>query len=943
MMKKIDTAAADRIIVGRLEPHIYAFSTRDAPNALKVGDTYRSVFTRLKEWKKFYSDLNLEFEHSAKLDDDRIFRDFSVHQYLVKNNRVRLEPDEINNNFKSREFFKDASPDDLDRAIKAIKESALNNDGTYKFYSNDLLPESFTYERNSVEYLPRPNQERTVENFGEAIRKGHTNLLMYAVMRFGKSFTAMCCAIHEELNSKIVVILSAKADVQDEWKKTVETHRKFTEFDFLNKDDLEENNSIITEKIAAGRRVVVFLTFQDLHGEDLKKRHEELFSEQLDLLIIDETHFGARAEEYGKVLRHVGLNSKQAAKERHYIDENHSVNSQALKAFNARISLHLSGTPYRILMGDEFSEEQIIACYQFVDIVEDQKQYDRENHSNEDYKEWENPYYGFPEMVRFAFHPNKSSRERMNQLRNSGATYAFSELFRPKSIIKTRSNEHRQFKYEKEILELFQAIDGKEPDKNLLSFLDYDKIQDGNLCRHIVCVLPFRASCDALESLIHDNANKFIHLKNFKIINISGVENERLYPNVQSVKSVIAKCEQEDRKTITLTVNRMLTGSTVKEWDTMLYFKDTASPQEYDQAIFRLQNQYIKTYKDGSEVVKLNMKPQTLLVDFDPNRLFHLQVQKSLFYNVNNEDRGNDELEKRINKELEISPVVSININGDKLVKITPTNIIDAVRNYSQNKSILEEANDVPFDKELFENNELRTLIESIRPIDSKKGLKIEPAEGEGLDIDTSEPASDGYSKEKEPISTKFKHAEDDLKIIEKKLAAYRLRILFYSFLTDSVVDSMTKLIESIDLNESNKRILKNVGLYKNDLVRMKQASSQFILNQFEYKIKNINDLGRDKELTPVDRASRAMRKFARVSDSEIVMPAKVANDLIGFIPESNLDDNSIILDLSSKQGELAMAIYKRFGKLYPKLMNNVYSVTTSSLAYELTKKYINL
>jgi len=33
----------------------------------------------------------------------------------------------------------------------------------------------------------------------------------------------------------------------------------------------------------------------------------------------------------------------------------------------------------------------------------------------------------------------------------------------------------------------------------------------------------------------------------------------------------------------------MLTGSTVPQWDTMFYFKDTASPQEYDQAIFRLQ------------------------------------------------------------------------------------------------------------------------------------------------------------------------------------------------------------------------------------------------------------------------------------------------------------------------------------------------------------------
>ena len=31
----------------------------------------------------------------------------------------------------------------------------------------------------------------------------------------------------------------------------------------------------------------------------------------------------------------------------------------------------------------------------------------------------------------------------------------------------------------------------------------------------------------------------------------------------------------------------MLTGSTVPQWDTMLYLKGTASPQEYDQAIFR--------------------------------------------------------------------------------------------------------------------------------------------------------------------------------------------------------------------------------------------------------------------------------------------------------------------------------------------------------------------
>src|SRR5690606_32421795 len=128
------------------------------------------------------------------------------------------------------------------------------------------------------------------------------------------------------------------------------------------------------------------------------------------------------------------------------------------------------------------------------------------------------------------------------------------------------------------------------------------------MCRHIVCVLPYRASCDAFESLI--KSNEFKNLSSYEVINISGVENENVFKDTQSVKSKIEKCESENKKTITLTVNRMLTGSTVPQWDTMLYLKDTASPQEYDQAIFRLQSQFIKTYKEpNGDSVKYNMKP----------------------------------------------------------------------------------------------------------------------------------------------------------------------------------------------------------------------------------------------------------------------------------------------------------------------------------------------
>ncbi len=45
-MKEIETL--DEWIIGRVEPHIYAFSTDRIPGYLKVGDTCRPVKTRLK-------------------------------------------------------------------------------------------------------------------------------------------------------------------------------------------------------------------------------------------------------------------------------------------------------------------------------------------------------------------------------------------------------------------------------------------------------------------------------------------------------------------------------------------------------------------------------------------------------------------------------------------------------------------------------------------------------------------------------------------------------------------------------------------------------------------------------------------------------------------------------------------------------------------------------
>ena len=86
----MDYSLLDEIIIGRVEPHIYAFSTNTIPNYLKVGDTYRPVVVRLKEWEAHYPALKKEFEAIAKIDDV-YFRDFAVHRFLeTEKNRIRL-------------------------------------------------------------------------------------------------------------------------------------------------------------------------------------------------------------------------------------------------------------------------------------------------------------------------------------------------------------------------------------------------------------------------------------------------------------------------------------------------------------------------------------------------------------------------------------------------------------------------------------------------------------------------------------------------------------------------------------------------------------------------------------------------------------------------------------------------------------------------------------
>lgn len=942
-MMKEGLEIIDDKIYGRVKPSIYAFKTNTVPNFLKVGDTYRPVRIRLDEWRNHYKRLTPVFEQEAMVDSDTFFRDYAVHDFLIENDHRRAEADDFGEGvYRSNEFFYHAESEDVQDAIEDIHADFNKEVHKYTFYNaEDRLPlKEGVYERNQ-DWEPRENQEAVIDNFMRAYNKGRKNLLMYAVMRFGKSFTALCCA--KKMGARLVVVVSGKADVKAEWQKNVQRPRILEGYFFLNANDLTANPDIISQSLDENKNLVVFLTLQDLQGKTIKERHKDLFhlNEQgmIDLLIVDESHFAARSDETGKVLKAVGGDYRSEDKG---YDNTLDDLKEKLKLFTPRVTLHLSGTPYRILLDGEFQKEDIIANIQYRDIIEAKEAWDAENLDTQD--EWKNPYYGFPEMIRFAFNLNESSERLLKSMTKDGEDYKLNELFKPVSTVKDRiGTEHKKFLHEQEVYDLLAAIDGKhnEDDKyvvdGIFSFLAYPKIKENNMCRHIVMVLPFRVSCDAMEEML--KTREFDNLKDYEILNISGFECPGKYEtSTEQVVADIEKFEKEGKKTITLTVGKMLTGSTVEQWDTMVFLRDTSSAQVYDQAIFRLQNKYLKTIRsaDGKEVIVQNMKPQTLLVDFDLTRMFVMQHKKTLIGNTNRELRGNENLVDQLAFELHVSPIILM--NKDKIKEVEAVDIIDYIREYSSNHSLHDEAEGLTVDENLFLDEAIVDILSKQPEFGGQKGIfKQKPVMGEGDDIDL--PDDEGPSATGKPTTTSDEVTnvqEGDVKsVLVRKLKTYQFKILLFAYLTETEVHSLGDIVNCIKADRANRVIAYHLEVSSMELELFRKAINPMALINLDNKIQNSNELGRERNTD----IKTALKQLNRLSASEVTTEPDIAAAMVNLFP-SDVTAQSRFLCFAGKTGEFEYALIERYG---PDIKSNIFTIPTSGVTYECTRKMFKL
>jgi hypothetical protein len=99
---------------------------------------------------------------------------------------------------------------------------------------------------------------------------------------------------------------------------------------------------------------------------------------------------------------------------------------------------------------------------------------------------------------------------------------------------------------------------------------------------------------------------------------------------------------------------------TVPQWDTMIFLKDTQSPQEYDQAIYRLQSPYVTKLvdEDGKILNREDLKPQTLLIDFAPNRMMSIEQYKAFILTASEANVGNNKVKESLIRQMTAHPLL---------------------------------------------------------------------------------------------------------------------------------------------------------------------------------------------------------------------------------------------------------------------------------------------
>ena len=916
----------------------------------KVGDT-NAPLRRKMEWTKVYKDwFEVEFDYlgTTDIDKDTFFRDYSIHAYGKQHLGWKQVPREDfpAGEHYTQEAYYGANAENVDEAVRQLREDIREGKATVKLYHRKNEDECV--DAPSEPYVPRANQQVCIDNIISAYNSGRHHLLCAAHPRFGKSFTALY-AIDKLGEIDFVTVVSAVADAHDEWKDTVNLPNFRNNWVFIDSKKLAGGTGHdIADKINDGKKVVVFCTLQDIEGDEKKAKHAEIykFAKHNSFLIVDETHNGGRGITFSKKIKQIdGIDTDDAIEK-----DNIEQANEAAVNFGFVNQLHLSGTPYRILLTDEFAPADIVYMASYSDLLAEKHEWFIE-HAGED--ERLNPYYEFPERYNFVYDLNQIPDENLKQFIDEEGLPRLAEIF--------AVNPDGKFANENLVKSIIKGLYGGFVDKGCWGIFAYKAIVKAVKKFHILMKLPSIAACDAFAELI-STCDEF---KDYAII--LATSNKHANPAVKDIKAQVLTADKSDKTagSITLTCQRLSAAVSVKQWNVAINASDGKSAQDYDQFAQRVCTPFAVDFSDSDgDTIKQVEKPNVFVVDLVPERVLSVSMQaavaKCAARGVSSPADFRTELEK------EASNTMTFFVSGiESMKQVTAVDVMDMSANYAKTSTIDIAVAKVPFCSSLF-NGDVADIMDSLNGISS--GVSFETKVYEGADdTDASDkrekPTDDGEDSDSSdsPLPSKLGDKVDaspvDMDKVRReqmaKQRAFFARLGYLAVLANRRLDSLDQLLDECDATENGRRQLMNVvGLSMDDCRAIAAAvkSNPIARIAADNLVYNLTRRMNDENMTDEEKLKVFAASFLKLGNAEVVTPAVVAGLMCSKLSDDSLygviGSGSRVIDFSSETGEFSLALLRRFeelGVFASEARRSICGIPASTLAYECMRKAYEL
>ena len=787
-----------------VEPQIYAYILPTVPDHsgyIKIGYTDREdVEQRINEQLHTAGIAHKTlFTSSAMREDGTCFTDKDIHSLLERKGFKKMVFGGDTNN----EWFK-CSTSDVRTAVQEVRNYARydgNRTENFKmrFEQNEAV-------NKTIDYFERIKQEEPTMT---------PKFLWNAKMRFGKTFATYQLA--KKMGMKRILILTFKPAVESAWQEDLMHHVDFEGWQFVSNKEAKWDSSKIDEQYAScdkSKPIVVFASFQDALGTNesggIKAKNEFIHTDNWDMVVFDEYHFGAWRENAKKLFEKYDEENDDFDYEKYQDEEAGNAINETWLPITTNCYLYLSGTPFRALNSGEFLEEQIFN-WTYSD--------EQDAKGKWDLKQGPNPYAALPKMVMLTYKiPDSITEPAINEGYDE---FDINEFFKAEPAVKGKIETSRFVleDYVQKWLDLIQGksnfVDGLKlgSDKPPMPYSDTTLL---NVLSHTLWFLPNVSSCYAMYNLLRQRQNKFFD--DYKVIVCAGTKAGIGLDALAPVE--MAMGDPLKTKTITLSCGKLTTGVTVRPWSGVFMLRNLKSPETYFQTAFRVQSPWTAKDEKGNTII---MKEECYIFDFALERALKQISDYSMKLSVTD-----DSPERKVSEFINFLPVLAF--DGAGMNQISAQDVLDityagtsatllakrwqtALLVHVDNETLKKlQAN--PQALQALQNLEgFRRLNEDIQTIINKRN-KIK--EGKGKDKKPSE-------KEKKELSQEEKEMKSLRKQIQENLLKLAARIPAFMYLTDYREQCIKDVITQIEptlfkkvtgLNVTDFDVLCSIGLF---------------------------------------------------------------------------------------------------------------------------------